>query len=71
MERGITIVAAMHDLALVREHCSSGILLIPEAPALAGTLPDLLRADLLEQAYGVERAALDRYLGAESNGARA
>ncbi len=75
-ERGITIVAAMHDLALVREHCSSGILLMPAAPAptpspmracrgpraLAGPLTELLRPELLEQAYAVDRAALDRYL---------
>ena len=84
VEQGITIVAAMHDLALVREHCSSGILLIPGAPALAGPLADLLRAELLKRAYAVDRAALDRYLGAypsqptaglpgatNSNGARA
>ena len=64
VEHGITIVAAMHDLALVREHCSSGILLIPGAQALTGPLDELLRAELLERAYAVDRAALDRYLGA-------
>ena len=76
VERGITIVAAMHDLALVREHCSSGILLTPKAPALTGSLEELLRPELLQRAYAVDRAALDRYLraenlGAESGGARA
>jgi ABC-type cobalamin/Fe3+-siderophores transport system ATPase subunit len=65
VERGITIVAAMHDLALVREHCSSGILLMPESPALTGPVADLLRADLLERAFSVERPSLDRYLASE------
>ena len=91
VERGITIVAAIHDLALAREHCSSGILLMPAAPApapasqiwtrrgtraLVGPLTELLQPEVLERAYAIERAALDRYLrhenlGAESNGARA
>ncbi len=65
VERGITIVAAMHDLALVREHCSSGILLMPDSPALTGPVADLLRADLLQRAYRVERDGLDRYLASE------
>jgi iron complex transport system ATP-binding protein len=65
VERGITIVAAMHDLALVREHCSSGILLTPCAPALAAPVAELLRADLLERAFSVERPSLDRYLASE------
>ena len=66
VERGITIVAAMHDLALVREHCSSGILLFPASRAVAGPLAELLRPDVLERAYGVDRAALDRYLRVEN-----
>jgi iron complex transport system ATP-binding protein len=65
-QRGITIVAAMHDLALVREHCSSAILLIPQAPAVIGPVADVLRADLLQRAYGVERGSLDRYLTPEN-----
>jgi ABC-type cobalamin/Fe3+-siderophores transport system ATPase subunit len=65
VERGITIVAAMHDLALVREHCSSGILLTPESPAVAGPVAELLRADLLQRAFSVERPSLDRYLAGE------
>jgi iron complex transport system ATP-binding protein len=68
VECGITIVAAMHDIALVREHCSSGILLTPGAPAMAGPLAELLRPEVLERAYAVDRAALDRYLGTENLG---
>jgi iron complex transport system ATP-binding protein len=66
VERGITIVAAVHDLALVRENCSSGILLIPDSPAVTGTVADLLHPDLLQRAFSVERQSLDRYLAAES-----
>jgi iron complex transport system ATP-binding protein len=64
-ERGITIVAAMHDLALVREHCASGILLTPHSPALAGPVAELLHPDLLQRAFSVERPSLDRYLATE------
>lgn len=62
VERGITIVAAMHDLALVREHCSSGILLMPDASASVGRVVDLLQPDRLEKAFSVELAGLERYL---------
>lgn len=68
VERGITIVAAVHDLALVREHCSSGILLTPDAPVLTGTIPELLLPERLERAFSVERTYLDRYLAAEPSG---
>jgi iron complex transport system ATP-binding protein len=62
VERGITIVSAVHDLALVRDNCTSAILLTPNAPAIAGPVTELLRADLLERAFSVERPGLDRYL---------
>jgi iron complex transport system ATP-binding protein len=62
VERGITIVAAVHDLALVCEHCSSAILLTPNSPAMTGPARELLRADLLQSAFSVERLSLERYL---------
>ncbi len=64
VDRGITIVAAMHDLALVREHCSSGILLVPKAPAIVGPVDEVMRTDQLERAFSVESDSLDRYLTA-------
>jgi iron complex transport system ATP-binding protein len=67
VDRGITIVAAVHDLALVRENCSSGILLIPNAPAVAGSVSELLRVELLERAFCVDRPGLDRYLAADGS----
>jgi iron complex transport system ATP-binding protein len=68
VERGITVMAAVHDLALAREHCASGVLLFPDAQAICGTMPELLRPELLERAYRVERAGLDRYLGVDARG---
>jgi len=62
VERGITIVAAVHDLALVRDNCTSGILLIPNAPAVAGPVKELLQPELLERAFCVDRSGLNRYL---------
>ena len=66
VEHGITIVAAMHDLALVREHCTSGILLSPDACATVGRVVDLLQPDRLKQAFSVEGAGLQRYLATQS-----
>jgi len=66
VERGITVVAAMHDLALVREHCSAGILLTPDAAAIVGRVADLLQPERLEKAFSVERAGLKRYLATQT-----
>jgi iron complex transport system ATP-binding protein len=68
--RGIAIVAAMHDLALVRDNFSSGILLTPQGPAMVGALGELLRTELLERAFSVERPVLERYLAGEREAAR-
>ena len=65
VERGITIVAAVHDLALVRDNCTSAILLTPDAPAVAGPVAELLRSDLLERAFSVERPSIERYLATQ------
>ena len=67
VQRGITIVSAVHDLALVREHCSSAILLTPDAPAMRGPVQELLRADLLERAFCVARPSLERYLATDAS----
>jgi len=65
-EGGITIVAAMHDLALVRENFSSVILLTPDAVSIAGPTAEVLRPDLLERAFLVDRSSLGRHVSAES-----
>ncbi len=62
-ERGITIVTAIHDLSLAREHSSSGVLLMPGGQAVCGSLDELLTPDRLRRAFDVEDAALSGYLG--------
>lgn len=59
--QGITIIAAVHDLNLVAENFSSVILLTPEPSWIAGTAAEVLRPDLLGQAFSVEKAALANY----------
>jgi iron complex transport system ATP-binding protein len=55
---GITIVAAMHDLALVRQNFSTGILLTPEPAFVAGPIESLFAPELLERAFSIDRSAL-------------
>jgi len=64
--RGITVLAAMHDLALVRENFSSAILLTPDGASFAGPTPEVLRPELLERAFLVARASLSRHVSGES-----
>ncbi len=59
--RGITILAAIHDLNLVSDNFSSGILLTPEPSWMAGPVPELLRHDVLERAFSVDRSSLAHY----------
>ncbi len=60
-ERGITIVAAVHDLNLVAENFNSAILLTPEPAWIAGPVADVLRPELLGRAFCVSQAALAQY----------
>ncbi len=48
---GMTIVAAIHELALVESIFRSVVLLSPEAPARRGTPSEMLRPELLEIAF--------------------
>lgn len=59
--RGITILAAIHDLNLVSETFSSAILLTPEPSWMAGPVSELLRHDVLERAFSVDRRLLAYY----------
>ncbi len=60
-QRGITIVAAVHDLNLVAENFSSVILLTPEPSWIAGPTAEVLRPDLLGRAFCVSQSALAQY----------
>ena len=56
----------MHDLALVRDNFSSAILLTPEAASIAGPTAEVLRPELLERAFLVDRSSLSRHVSTES-----
>lgn len=60
-QRGITIIAAVHDLNLVAENFSSVILLTPEPAWIAGPTAEVLRPELLQRAFSVDQANLAQY----------
>jgi iron complex transport system ATP-binding protein len=60
-DRGITIVAAVHDLNLVAENFSSVILLTPEPSWIAGPVAEVMRPDLLGRAFCVNQSDLAQY----------
>ncbi len=60
-ERGITIIAAVHDLNLVAENFSSVLLLTPEPSWIAGSAAEVMRPDLLGRAFCVAQAELEQY----------
>jgi len=62
-QRCITIVAAMHDLALVSENFSTAILLTPEPSSIMGPTHEVLQPDLLARAFSVPRSRLENHVG--------
>jgi iron complex transport system ATP-binding protein len=52
-EKGMTILAAMHDLTLVRENFREAVLLTMEPSCFAGPVQEILQPHLLERAFGV------------------
>jgi ABC-type cobalamin/Fe3+-siderophores transport system ATPase subunit len=59
--RGLTIIAAVHDLNLVAENFTSAILLTPEPSWIAGSTADVLRPQLLERAFSVPHTELAQF----------
>ncbi len=60
-QQGITIVAAMHDIALIGENFSTAILLTPELDSIVGRTDEILQPDLLARAFSVPRSELDNH----------
>jgi iron complex transport system ATP-binding protein len=60
-QQGITIVAAMHDLALIGENFSTAILLTPEPGSMMGRTEEILQPDLLARAFSVPRSQLENH----------
>jgi iron complex transport system ATP-binding protein len=59
-ETGISILAAMHDLAIVRHHFPKTALIL-DHDFVFGPTEDVLRQDLLERAYAVHASTFDVY----------
>ena len=60
-QRGITILAAVHDLNLVAENFSSVIMLTPEPSWMAGPASEVMQPEQLARAFSVRTSALQRY----------
>ena len=56
-QSGITMVAAIHDLSIVREHFERSILLMEEK-ATVGTSQEILRPELLQRAFSIDASAV-------------
>lgn len=56
-QRGMTIIAAVHDLNLVTKNFPSIIMLTPEPSCIAGPAAEVLQPDLLERAFSVGQSA--------------
>ena len=60
-KRGITIIAAVHDLHLVAANFSSVIMLTPEPAWIAGPTAEVMRPDLLGRTFCVSQSDLAQY----------
>ncbi len=59
-QAGITVVAAIHDLSVVRDHFPKSILLMNQT-CVAGPTEDVMQPKLLEEAFNVDATALQAY----------
>ncbi len=57
---GITVLAAIHDLSIVRDNFARAIMLT-NASCECGTTAEMLRPELLERAFGVDATTLPNY----------
>ena len=70
-QRGITIIAAVHDLNLVAENFSSVIMLTPEPAWIAGSVPEVMQPEVLARAFCVGQSDLAQYCVSPPAGGRA
>lgn len=61
-DTGITIIAAVHDLAVARRNFSTGILLTGEPACFTGPLAEVMSPQLLELAFGAGCSTLGSYV---------
>ena len=53
-QRGGTVIVVVHDLNLAAAYCERLLLVRPHAPALHGTVEDILTAERVRETFGVE-----------------
>ena len=59
-EQGITILAAIHDLAIVKKNFRKSILLLDKA-CVMGTTVEVMRPELIEQAFAIPQSELPAF----------
>jgi iron complex transport system ATP-binding protein len=62
-EKGVTVIASLHDIDLAMKACDVAILVKDERLLACGTPEDVLTQGLVTQLYGLERATFNGYLG--------
>ena len=62
-DRGVTVIASLHDIDLAMKACDVAILVKDEGVLACGTPEDVLTKDIVTQLFGLERASFDARLG--------
>ncbi|HEX9896731.1 MAG TPA: ABC transporter ATP-binding protein [Dehalococcoidales bacterium] len=62
-EKGVTVIASLHDIDLAMKACDVALLIKDEHILACGTPEDVLKEDLVAELYGMDRATFSAYLG--------
>jgi iron complex transport system ATP-binding protein len=62
-EKGVTVVASLHDIDLAMKACDVALLVKDERILACGTPEDVLKEELVAQLYGMDRATFSGQLG--------
>jgi cobalamin transport system ATP-binding protein len=62
-EKGVTVIASLHDIDLAMKACDVALLIKDEHVLACGTPEDVLKEDLIADLYGMDRATFSGYLG--------
>ncbi len=62
-EKGVTVIASLHDIDLAMKACDVAILIKDEQILACGTPEDVLQEDLVTKLYGIENATFSSRLG--------
>jgi len=62
-EKGVTVIASLHDIDLAMKACDVAILIKDEQILACGTPEDVLQEDLVTKLYGMENATFSSKLG--------